>query len=61
MNKQTNKRTDEQTNDMDDIYENIEEYDLNKESQILIIFDDDIIADMLNNKKTSRNSNTIIY
>ena len=61
MNEQTNKRTDEQTNDMDDIYENIEEYDLNKESQILIIFDDDIIADMLNNKKTSRNSNTIIY
>ena len=36
--------------DMDDIYENIEEYKRNKEHKIMIIFDD-MIADMLSNKK----------
>ena len=35
---------------MDDIYENIEEYNPNKQRKILIIFDD-IIADMLSNKE----------
>ena len=35
---------------MDDIYKNIEEYNPNKERKILIVFDD-LIADMLNNKK----------
>ena len=35
---------------MDDIYKNIEEYKQNKKRKILIIFDD-MIADMLNNKK----------
>ena len=35
---------------MDDIYENIEEYNPDKERQILIVFDD-LIADMLSNKK----------
>ena len=35
---------------MDDIYKNIEEYDPNKKSKILIFFDD-MIADMLSNKK----------
>ena len=35
---------------MDDIYENIEEYNPDKEHQILIAFDD-LIADMLSNKK----------
>ena len=35
---------------MDDIYKNIEEYNLNKKRKILIIFDD-MMADMLNNKK----------
>ena len=35
---------------MDDIYENIEEYNPDKERQILIVFDD-LIADMLRNKK----------
>ena len=38
---------------MDDINKNIEEYNPNKKSKILIVFDD-VIADMLNNKK--RNS-----
>ena len=35
---------------MDDIYENIEEYNPDKERQILIVFDD-LVADMLSNKK----------
>ena len=34
---------------MDDIYENIEEYNPTKKCKILIIFD--MIADMLSNKK----------
>ena len=35
---------------MNDIFENIEEHNPNKKSRILIVFDD-IIADMLSNKK----------
>ena len=35
---------------MDDIYKNIEEYNPNKNFEILIVFDD-MIADMLSNKK----------
>ena len=35
---------------MDDIYKNIEKYNLNKKRKILIVLDD-IIADLLNNKK----------
>ena len=35
---------------MDDIYKNIEEYNPNKKRNILIVFDD-VIADMLSNKK----------
>ena len=35
---------------MDDIYKNIEEYNPNKRGKILIVFDD-MIADMLSNKK----------
>ena len=38
------------SNGMDDIYKNIEEYKPNKKSKILIAFDD-MIADMLSNKK----------
>ena len=34
---------------MDDIYNNIEEYNLSKKCQILIVFD--MIADMLSRKK----------
>ena len=37
-------------NIMDDIYKNIEEYNPNKKRKIFIVFDD-IIADMLSNKK----------
>ena len=35
---------------MDDIYKNIEEYNSNKKRRILIVFDD-MIIDMLSNKK----------
>ena len=40
----------EYSNDMDDIYKNIEEYNLNKKPKILMVFDD-MISDMLSNKK----------
>ena len=43
---------------MDDIYKNIEEYNPNKKRKILIAFDD-MIADMLSNKKTKSNGNWI--
>ena len=36
--------------DMDDFYKNIEEYNPNKKQKVLIVFDD-MIADMLSNKK----------
>ena len=36
--------------DMDNIYKNIEEYNRNKKQKIIIVFDD-IIADVLSNKK----------
>ena len=35
---------------MDDIHKNVEEYNLNKKSEILIV-SDDMIADVLTNKK----------
>ena len=38
------------SNDMDDIYENIDEYNPNKRRKILIVLNDKI-ADMLSNKK----------
>ena len=38
------------SNDMQDIYKNIEEYNPGKERKILIVFDN-MIADMINNKK----------
>ena len=40
----------EYLNDMQDVYENIEEYNTDKERKILIAFDN-MIADMINNKK----------
>ena len=41
----------ESSNDMQDVYKNIEEYNLGKKHKISIVFDD-MIADMINNKKT---------
>ena len=40
-------------NDMDDIYKNNEEYNPDKKSKVLIFFDD-MIADMLSNKKLDK-------
>ena len=40
----------EYSNDMDGVYKNIDNYNLNKENKMLIVFDD-MIADMINNKK----------
>ena len=40
---------------MQDVYKNIDEYNVNKENKILIVFDD-MIADMINNK----NLNSIV-
>ena len=40
----------EYSNDMQDIYKNIEDYNPGKKRKILIVFDD-MIADMINNKK----------
>ena len=39
----------EYSNDMQDVYKNIEEYNIGKKRKILIVFDD-MIADMINNK-----------
>ena len=40
----------EYSNDMQDVYKNTDEYNVDKEGKILIVFDD-VIADMINNKK----------
>ena len=40
----------EYLNDMQDVYKNIEKYNLGKKPKVLIVFDD-MIADILNNKK----------
>ena len=40
----------EYSNDMNDVYKNINDYNPDKENKILIVFDD-MIADMINNKK----------
>ena len=41
----------EYSNDIQDVYKNIEEYNLGKKRKILLVFDE-MIADMINNKKT---------
>ena len=40
----------EYLHDMQDVYKNIDEYDVDKEHKILIFFDD-MISDIINNKK----------
>ena len=40
----------EYSNDMQDVYKNIEDYDPGKKRKVLIVFDD-MIADMIDNKK----------
>ena len=39
----------EYSNDMQDVYENINEYNLHKKRKILLVFDD-MVADMINNR-----------
>ena len=50
----------EYSNDMGEIYENIEEYNPNQEGKILIIFDD-INVDILSNKKFVTNCSRLVY
>ena len=50
----------EYSSNMHDVYNNINDYNPEKEKKILIVFDD-MIADMINNGKTKLNSNIIIY
>ena len=40
----------EYSNDMQDVYKNTENYNLGKQRKVLIVFDD-MIADMINNKR----------
>ena len=40
----------EYSNDIQDVYNNINDYSPDKENKILIVFDD-MVADMINNKK----------
>ena len=40
----------EYSNDVEDVYKNIDEYNIDKECKILIVFDD-VIADMINNEQ----------
>ena len=40
----------EYSNDMQDVYKNIDDYNLRKKRKVLIVFDD-MIADMINNNK----------
>ena len=40
----------EYSNDMEDVNKNIAQYNLGKKSKVLIVYDD-MIADMINNKK----------
>ena len=45
---------------MDDLYKYMEEYYPNKKRKILIVFDD-MVVDMLSDKKKLSNSNWIIF
>ena len=48
----------EYSNDIQDVYNNINDYRPDKENKILIVFDD-MIADMINNKKLNSIVTTI--
>ena len=50
----------EYSNDMQDVHKKIKEYNIGKKHKILIVFDD-VIADIINNKKTKSSSNRIVY
>ena len=46
----------EYPNDMDDIYKNLDGYNLNKKRKVLIVFHD-VVADVLKNRKAQSNIN----
>ena len=48
------------SNTIDDIYENIDDYNPNRKRKILNVFDD-MIADIMTNKKISSHSQRTIY
>ena len=50
----------EYSNAMHDVYKNIDDYNPDKENEILIVFDD-MIADMIHNKKIKFSSCRIVY
>ena len=50
----------EYSNYLQDVFKNIEEYNLSKKQKVFIIFDD-MIAVMINNKKTYSSSNWVVY
>ena len=50
----------EYSNDMHDVYKNIDNYNPDKENKILIVFDD-MIADMINKKILKFDSNRVIH
>ena len=50
----------EYSNDMHNVYKNINYYNPDKENKISIVFDD-MISDMIHNKKARFNSNWIVY
>ena len=50
----------EYSNYTQNVYKNIDEYNIDKDRKILIVFDD-MIADMVNNKKTEFSSKRIVY
>ena len=50
----------EYSNDMHDVYKNINDYNTDKDCKILIVFDD-MIADVINKNKLNINSNKIIH
>ena len=48
------------SNDMHDVYKNTDDYNPDKENKILIVFDD-MVTDMIHNKKAKLNSYRIVY
>ena len=48
------------SNTLDNVSENIDDYNLNRERKILIVFDE-MIADIMTNKKNSSHNQKIIY
>ena len=50
----------EYSNDMPNVYKNIHEYNVDKDRKILIVFDD-MITNMIKNKKLISISNQIVY